>query len=758
MKRTLSTWLLCLAGLLAWGETADGPGQETDERRADPATFLEEVTIVGSRADTQGIAGAAHFIGEEEIAKFAQTDVQSILRRVPGVSMQLEDGFGLRPNISIRGVASERSGRITLLEDGVLIAPAPYSAPSAYYFPTAGRMAAFEVLKGPAAITQGPYTIGGALNMISTPVPAARVGRLFAETGEYASNRLHASYGATLDSGFGFMAETHLWMSDGFQTIDRSPRDSGLNVRDYTLKLGYQTGAHHVELKLQKADQTSNQSYLGLTDADFRANPTRRYGISQLDRIETDHEQIILNYHYEPVAHARFELTLYDNRHARDWFKTEGVDLDGSPNAQSFSRVSWASVVQAVNFGDPIRGWSAARLADLLVGAVDTPTGGIQLRSNDRQYYSRGAQIGSRWTFDIGGVAHKLEAGIRLHEDEEDRLQRNSTYSQRDGTLRLDDRGILGNAGNRIQSAQALALFVQHRMRWGAWTFIPGLRYEDIDQSRVRFETRGGRTVAPSARTAENRRDMRSNRTTVLLPGFGALYQIRPSATLLASVHKGFTAPSNAPDVNPEEALNYELGLRFDVAAGRLEAVAFLSDYDNLLGECTSSSGVNCEVGDAFNGDAATVKGLELLFAGDFVSEAGLRVPLTVAYTWIDGTFDTDIADTNFFGDVRVGDPLPYIPDHQLYASIGVGNARWEANLAANFVGSACTRPSCRAFESTEDSLTVDVSGRYFLNDAISFFARVENVADARDIVGRHPYGARPNKSRTAALGIELAW
>ena len=242
------------------------------------------------------------------------------------------------------------------------------------------------------------------------------------------------------------------------------------------------------------------------------------------------------------------------------------------------------------------------------------------------------------------------------------------------------------------------------------------------------------------------------------LPGLGVLYRLNDTTTLVGGVHKGFTAPSNAPDVDVEEALNYEAGVRIDGARGQIEAIAFLSDYDNLLGECTSSSGTDCEVGDAFNGDAATVRGLELLVATDLGEATGLRVPLTLAYTWIDGTFDTDIADTDFFGSVSAGDPLPYIPEHQLYASIGVGNDLWEGNVSVNHVGSTCARASCGDFESTEDLVVVDLSGRFHFNDTTSLFARVENVADEQAIIARHPYGARPNKARTVAVGFELAW
>jgi Fe(3+) dicitrate transport protein len=715
-----------------------------------PKAAVETVTIYGSATTAQAATGAAQYIGEEALAKFVYSDIQRVIRQIPGVSVQVEDGYGLRPNISIRVVATERSGRITLLEDNILIAPAPYSAPSAYYFPTIGRMSAIEVVKGPAAITQGPYTIGGALNMVSTPVPETQGGQVTLEAAQDATCRLHGNYGDTLDNGFGYLVEAHQWQSDGFQEIDRSDTNTGLDVTDFTAKLAYAPthSAHSVELKLQITDQDSNQSYLGLTDTDFSLNSTRRYGLSERDNISTEHSQVILRYGYEINADLNVTATVYNNQHERNWFKTEGIDLDGSDNAQDFSGTSWSNVIAALNNNESLEGFSTNQLQGLLDGDIDTAKGSIQLRSNAREYFSRGVQFGLYWDTTIGEVKHQLEVGLRVHEDEEDRLQRNSTYQQINGQLQLNDVGELGNAGNRIQEAQALALHIYDRIELGDWVLTPGARFEDIQQKRTRFNEGETRTF----------RDDREKDTHVVLPGLGALYKMNDNWTLVAGAHKGFTAPSNSPGVREEEAINYEFGFRFANNTLNAEAIYFLSDYDNLIGECTASSGSNCEIGDAFNGDAATVQGIEFILKTELTEINGINVPLNITYTYIDSKFDTDIADTAFFGDVSAGDSIPYIPENQGQISLGLEANNWSAYINALYVDAVCVRASCAMFEQTDNNFTVDVSGNYQVSDDLKLFARIENLTDEQDIVSRQPYGARPNKTRTFSVGAKYSF
>jgi len=206
-KTGASRWVIAiglgLGALPAFAETAE-PAETT---RTSP---VDAVLVTANKAETIEIGGSVQRLDSADLDRFFYGDVNRVLRQVPGVYIQEEEGFGLRPNIGIRGSGTDRSGRVVVMEDGVLQAPAPYSAPSAYYFPRLTRMSGVEVTKGPAAIKYGPMTVGGAINLLSTPIPDGDAGTVAAKgealAGNYGSQRLHGWVGGWTSLGSGLEA------------------------------------------------------------------------------------------------------------------------------------------------------------------------------------------------------------------------------------------------------------------------------------------------------------------------------------------------------------------------------------------------------------------------------------------------------------------------------------------------------------------------------------------------------------------------
>ena len=146
------------------------------------------------------LPGSVHYLSTKELNQFNTSNIHQILSQIPGVQIQEEDGYGLRPNIGLRGTGSERSSKITIMEDGVLAAPAPYAAPSAYYFPNVMRMSGVEVFKGSSQIKYGPYTTGGAVNFISTSIPDHLSGSVNLSLGSYNHRAIHANVGNKINT------------------------------------------------------------------------------------------------------------------------------------------------------------------------------------------------------------------------------------------------------------------------------------------------------------------------------------------------------------------------------------------------------------------------------------------------------------------------------------------------------------------------------------------------------------------------------
>ena len=93
----------------------------------DQPQTLEALEIIGDASAAQTLPGSGYVVGDQQLKTEVEADINQVLKTVPGVYVREEEGLGLRPNIGIRGATAERHSNVTLMEDGFLIEPAPYS-------------------------------------------------------------------------------------------------------------------------------------------------------------------------------------------------------------------------------------------------------------------------------------------------------------------------------------------------------------------------------------------------------------------------------------------------------------------------------------------------------------------------------------------------------------------------------------------------------------------------------------------------------
>ena len=705
----------------------------------DPLLVLMGRTTLSEGIDRSRLPGSVHVIGPRSLQDrpVVYDDVHALLREVPGVNVQEEDGYGLRPNIGFRGTGVERSSKITLMEDGVLIAPAPYAAPAAYYFPIAGRMSAIEVRKGSSQIRYGPSTIGGALNMVSTPIPNRFSVMIDGAGGTNDSRRVRARAG---DSGshFGWMFETYQSRSDGFKRLD-SGGDTGFDLQDYVGKLRVNTDLdastyQELELKLGYYDQRSDETYLGLTQSDFELSPFRRYAGSQQDVMNADHQQVQLRHFARFPGGVDVTTTAYRNDFARNWYKLDRV------NGASISGV----------LSDP--GAFPTELG-LLRGTVDG-TGALTVRANNREYLSQGVQTQIGATFG-DGVKHDLEIGVRYHEDDEDRFQQDDSYSIENGRMLLASAGAPGSQANRVSSAAAWAFHLMDRIQMGALTVAPGLRYESIDFQRLDYAPGDAVRAAPTGE--------RTSSMSAWIPGVGALYDMTGSFQVFGGVHRGFgpAGPGADEATEPESSTNYELGLRSLRPGSSVEVTGFFSDYENILGTATLAVGGSGD-NEVFNGGAVRTVGLEVALGRELEvgAQGGWRIPLRATYTLTRATFESGFeSEFGPWGTVEVGDHLPYLPTHQFFASAGFERGTWSGRMTASGTSDMRTvagRGTIPSGQGTDAFVVLGAGIEYELSPGATAHVAVENLGDARYVVARRPAGLRPGLPRTLQLGLRV--
>ena len=690
---------------------------------------IETVSIIGTKADARRIAGSGMVISNEDLQKTIDTDIHKILSAVPGLFFRTEDGYGLRPNISIRGTSLDRSSKITIMEDGVLVAPAPYTSSLAYYFPTTGRIHAVEVLKGPSAITQGPSTIGGALNLISTPIPTEGKGKFVQELGDNGMVRTHAVLGG--DNGaLGAMVEVHEHSTDGFDSIANVGGDTGFDKSDLLAKFRYTSGNHEVTLKLLDLDESSRQTYVGLSQSSFNKNPRMRYGMTQYDQMKNDGEQQSITYK-GTFGNVDVIATSWSNDYHRDWFK-----VDKANNGKAFGISNGINnVIDAANNGN-------ADAQGILDGTREAE---VKLKHNNRFYGNEGIQF--QLSRDIGN--HSITFGYRDLEDYESRLQNYECFDQsadgKNSALSPCSTGWTGS-NNRLRETDATSYFVQDTITIDKLTLTFGYRSEDYDKVENRWSDAKPTRIIKDPKY-NNKKSSGDYSTT----GFGATYDVSENLKLVAGFHQGMSPVFNG---DAEEADNMELGFRFNEGTTAVEIIYFASDYANLVAECKNSSGGDCDAGDTFSGGEVDVSGLEV-DASWVVQRNAVNYPLAITYTSTDATFDNSF-ESDYFGVVASGDDLPYIPSSVLAISAGfITESGWSGYMRMVDLGSSCSTAACGAYENIEAYSYIDLSIRKRVNENLDIYSVLENATDNEDIAARSPKnGARSQKPQAFKIGF----
>jgi Fe(3+) dicitrate transport protein len=363
------------------------------------------------------------------------------------------------------------------------------------------------------------------------------------------------------------------------------------------------------------------------------------------------------------------------------------------------------------------------------------------VRANNRRYLSRGGE--GKLVHSLSGDSWKnrLEAGLRYHEDSEDRHHWDDLYRLTSGQMTLGQAGVAGSQTNALVAARSLASYIQATFEWAGLALTPGLRYEDITYSKS---------------------------YGIALPGLGVTWAAWDGLTLLAGVHRGFSpggisvSGTNVNETFNEVSTNYEAGFRASDRAWHAELIGFYNDYENLLGKDTLAGGGAGSV-ELFNGGKARVQGLELGLGADPAKLLGwgVRIPLSAALTLTEAvflnSFSTSFADWE--PAVSSGDELPYIPKVQASAKAGIEAGPASLGLTLRHVGQLRTTAGQGGpawAESIPAHWVADLNAGWAYTPGSRFFVNVRNLADTVYLASRRPAGLRPGLPRSFSGGVSL--
>ena len=673
--------------------------------------------IAGSHEQLRRRPGSVEIVGRETLEKSRVMTTNDALRKVTGVHVRDEEGFGLRPNIGIRGLNPTRANKVLLLEDGILLTYAPYGDNASYYHPPVDRFDRIEVLKGGAQIAYGPQTIAGAINYVTPKPPAQSSGSLILTGGNREYFNGHGSYGSTVGRT-GFLLDYMRKQGDG------SRENLNFKLNDVNGKLVQGVGTSQtVTVRGNYYSEDSNVTYSGLRQDEYVANP--RGNPFKNDFFYADRYGASATHAMAVSGDVAMTTNLYWNSFRRHWWRQSSNSAQRPNDA-----------------------------ADLNCGGMTNLSTTCGNEGRLREYSVWGIEPRFSVHHRAFGIASETDFGVRAHFEHQDRLQENGpTPTARSGVL----------VESNVRDNTAYASFVQNTFLLRGWTVTPGVRLEHVRFERINRLANSGAGVAGDT-------DL-----TRIIPGIGVSHTTGEQMTVFGGVHRGFAPPrtediiSNTGgiiDLDPELSWNYEFGARTTMRPGvSVDATFFRMDYENQIIPASLAGGVGATL---TNGGATLHQGLELRAQIDTAPITGSAhdVYFRFAYTYLPVAKFSGIRLSNIagFGNVSVsGNRLPYAPEQ--VGVIGIGYAKGTVDLMLEAVHTTDQfGDDLNTVDSTPDGQRGLIPGYTVWNTAVNYtigratlFLTVKNLMDELFIVDR-TRGILPGSPRLAQAGVRVAF
>lgn len=706
--------LLCAGVTMGWATLAPA-GEPTEET---PPTD-QEITVTGVRQAYRGdfalseIPQSIAQIDEGAVRENNFLRLSDALDLNASVSRQNSLG-GLFDSFAVRGFAGDENIPTGYLVNG-------FNGGRGFGGPRdVAGIERIEVLKGPAAALLGRGEPGGTVNLVTKQ---AEIGRTFGS--------------ASLQVG----------------SFDRVRADGDFNLAvssDLTARLiGYAEDGDTFRDTVHQRRWGVLPSIGWTIGADTRATYDFEW-----TRVETPFDRgiVVLNGDLGTVPRDRFLGEPGDGDHVA---RATGHQLRVQ---HDFSK-DWSLLVGASLRDTLLTGFSSD--AELVAGRQKLFRDGRSLsrqrrsrRYDSRQWVVRAELSGA---FETGALRHRVLIGAD-HDQFDNDQQFGRVRPPVLGTATTDRAGnvidifdpVYGRfplptpapQNDRLDVQRSTGLFVQDQIELtGRLQLRIGGRYDDVSL----------RTLNRLAGTDSRRSAGRFS------PQAGIVYRLSAPLSLYAAYGEGFRA-NIGTDVtgaifDPETSRSKEIGVKLSALGGRLNGTlaAFQLNKANVLASDTGNPGFSVAIGKARS------RGVEL----DLTARLPGDIEVLLSYAYIDAEARSTLLEPNFNFQIRPGDRLINIPDHNL--NVQATKRLTIAGRDASFGGGIQYVGQRSGETGTAFTLPSHTLARVFAEveaiKGVALFAAVQNLFDARWFANSYsPLWVQPGAPRTASIGLRTTF